>query len=219
MKPPLQVLDRRFRIGVRGEEGVKGAVLLDELQHHVGVLDGRLDLASVADHGRVLHDRFDLLRTQVRDVPRVEAVKRLQEPGPLVLDDLPVQPGGENRLGQLLEIGARVARVRLSDLTAMRLGPGGIGGHTVPPFTSRFLPTTLPLSSPPMASTTAAVLHPTTPGSSRGSNSLRSRRRILRSVSGPTDRPEAAASPSSSRATANAGGTRHPPRRSPRPPR
>ncbi len=115
---------------------MKGAVLLDELQHHVGVLDGRLDLASVADHGRVLRDRFDLLRTQVRDVPRVEAVKRLQEPGPLVLDDLPVQPGGENRLGQLLEIGARVARVRLSALAVMRLRPGCIGGHTLPPFTS-----------------------------------------------------------------------------------
>src|ERR1700759_5659190 len=30
-KPPLQVLDRRFRISVRGEEVVKGAVLRDEL--------------------------------------------------------------------------------------------------------------------------------------------------------------------------------------------
>src|SRR5260221_6119748 len=192
MKPPLQVLDRRFRIGVRGEEVVKGAVLLDELQHRVGVLDGRLDLAAVADHGRILRDRFDLLRTQVRDVPRVEAVKRLQEPGPLVLDDLPVQPGAENRLGQLLEIGARVARVRLSDLAVMRLRPGCIGGHTVPPFTSRFLPTTLPLSSPPMASTTAAVSNPSTPGSCRGSNSLRTPRRIFKAVSRPTDPPEAA---------------------------
>ncbi len=54
------------------------------------------------------------------------------------------------------------------------------------------LPTTLPLSSPPMASTTPAVSNPSTAGSCRGSNSLRSRRRILRSVSGPTDRPEAA---------------------------
>src|SRR5580704_2289487 len=52
VKAPLQVLDRRFRIGVRWEEVVKGVVLRDELQHHVGVLDGRLDLAPVADHGR-----------------------------------------------------------------------------------------------------------------------------------------------------------------------
>jgi hypothetical protein len=32
VKALLQVLDRRFRIGVRGEEVVKGAVLRDELQ-------------------------------------------------------------------------------------------------------------------------------------------------------------------------------------------
>src|SRR5579871_3852815 len=63
VKALLQFLDGRFRIGVRGEEVVKGAVLRDELQHHVGVLDGRLDIAPVADYGRVLLDGSDLLRT------------------------------------------------------------------------------------------------------------------------------------------------------------
>ena len=115
VEAPLQVLDRRFRIGVRGEEIVKGAILRDELQHHVGVLDGRLDLAPVADHSWVLLDLSTCSGLRSAMYPG-RSVKHLHEPRPLVLDDLPVQPRAKNRLRQLLEVGTRVARVGPSDL-------------------------------------------------------------------------------------------------------
>ena len=86
------------------EEGVEGAVFLDEFEGALGVGDGGLDLAAVVDEAWVGLEAFEVGGAVVGDAGDVEAVEGFLEAGPLVVDDAPTEAGAEDSLGEFLKV-------------------------------------------------------------------------------------------------------------------
>ena len=63
-----------------------------QLQHALGVVDGRGDLAPVAHDGRVLHQALHVMRVKCRHLLGVEVRKRSAKSLALVQDGDPAQP-------------------------------------------------------------------------------------------------------------------------------
>ncbi len=86
------------------DERGEGAVFRPHPPDHGGVARHREDLLPVADDAPVRAQSLDVLRREKCAGVHVEAVKRLLEARPLVLDDPPDKPGLENGPGHARQV-------------------------------------------------------------------------------------------------------------------
>src|SRR5436190_569750 len=100
LEPLPEILHRRLEIVVRPEVALEAPVLLVELEHCLGVRDGRLDLAAAAYHAVIGEQLVDGPRRHARHAIGIEAVERLPNRVPLGVDDA---SGETRREGDLAE--------------------------------------------------------------------------------------------------------------------
>jgi len=99
LEPFPQVGDCLLEVAMGPEVALEGAVLLGQLEHGLGIVNGGLDLLAVPHDPGVLDQPVDVGWIERSDPFRIEAEQRLLEPVPFGLDHLPADAGLENRLG------------------------------------------------------------------------------------------------------------------------